>query len=70
MNREDRITKFSPGNEIANFLACTREMAIVIGSNLFVHAGILPSIVNRYNVDDLNNILSLYLLDELIILTI
>lgn len=65
MNREDRLTKFSPGHEIANFLACTRKMAIVIGSNLFVHAGILPSIVNRYNVDDLNNILSLYLLDEL-----
>ena len=56
---------FKPGHDIANFLACTRQMALIIGSNLFVHAGIVPEIVNKYSVKDLNRILSLYLLDEL-----
>lgn len=61
----DRYVQFSPGNEIANFLGCTRKMALIIGSNLFVHAGILPEIVEKYSVDDLNTLLSLYLFDEL-----
>lgn len=56
---------FSPGNPISEFLACTRQMALIIGSNLFVHAGILPSIAKKYSVKNLNQILSLYLFDEL-----
>ena len=56
---------FSPGNNIANFLACTRKTALIIGNNLFVHAGILPKIAKKYNVDDINYILSLYLFKEL-----
>ena len=39
---------FSPGNPISEFLACTRQMALIIGSNLFVHAGVLPSIAKKY----------------------
>jgi|SaaInlStandDraft_7_1057024.scaffolds.fasta_scaffold00345_28 hypothetical protein len=62
---KDRYEEFSPGNNIANFLACTRKMALIIGSNLFVHAGILPEIVEKYSVNDLNTLLSLYLFDEL-----
>lgn len=62
---EKRIQLFKPGNEIANFLACTRKMALIIGSNLFVHAGIVPEMVRKYNIDDMNLLLSLYLLDEL-----
>ena len=62
---EGRKVAFSPGNDMANFLACTRQMALVIGSNLFVHAGIVPQIARKYKVDDLNKILTLYLLDEL-----
>ncbi len=56
---------FAPGNDLANFLACTRQMALIIGSNLFVHAGIVPDIARKYNVDDLNKLLTLYLLGEL-----
>ena len=56
---------FSPGNKIANFLACTRKTALIIGNNLFVHAGIVPAIANKYNVDDINSILGLYLMNEL-----
>jgi hypothetical protein len=56
---------FAPGNPISNFLACTRQVALIIGSNLFVHAGILPSIATKYKIDDINKLMSLYLFDKL-----
>jgi hypothetical protein len=62
---EARVEKFKPGNELAEFLACTRKMVLIIGSNLFVHAGIVPEMVKKYNIDDMNKLLSLYLLDEI-----
>lgn len=54
---------FAPGNDISEFMACTRQMALIIGKNLFAHAGVLPKIAKKYNVTRLNQILSLYLLD-------
>lgn len=62
---EGRKYAFSPGNELANFLGCTRQFALIIGSNLFVHAGMTKEIMDKYNIEDLNSILSLYLFDEL-----
>lgn len=62
---ENRKKDFTPGNKLANFLACTRLMALVIGSNLFVHAGIVEEISKKYSIEDLNMILSLYLFNEL-----
>ena len=62
---ENRKLAFKPGNKIANFLACTRKMALVIGSNLFVHAGIVPEIQAKYQINDMNKILTLFLLGEL-----
>lgn len=56
---------FSPGNPISDFLACTRQLALIIGSNLFVHAGVLPSIAKKYSVKNLNQLMSLYLFDKL-----
>ena len=56
---------FSPGNPIANFLGCTRQLSLIIGSNLFVHAGVLPKIAEKYNVQDMNKILFLYLKNKL-----
>ena len=56
---------FKPGNYIADFLACTRQMSLMIGSNLFVHAGILPKIAKKYSIENLNKLLALYLWDEL-----
>ena len=53
---------FKPGNTIASFLACTRKMALKIGSNLFVHGGIVNNINNMYNLNDMNGALKLYLL--------
>ncbi len=62
---EARKFVFQPGNKIANFLACTRKMALIIGSNLFVHAGMVPQMISKYKVDDMNKLLTLFLLDEL-----
>ena len=56
---------FKPGNKIANFLACTRRTALVIGKNLFIHAGIVPEIAKKYSVNDINRIVALYLFDKL-----
>jgi hypothetical protein len=56
---------FQPGNIVSNFLACTRKMVLIIGSNLFVHAGIVPEIADKYSIKDLNRLMNLYLWDEL-----
>jgi len=63
--KDARKWAFTCGNPIANYLGCTRKMGLIIGSNLFTHAGILPHIAKKYNVNELNQILSLYLWNEL-----
>ena len=60
-----RLWAFKPGNPISEFLACTRQVAIIIGTNLFVHAGILPSIAKKYNISTINKLMSLYLFNKL-----
>lgn len=62
---EARKYMFAPGNPIADFLGCTRQLSLIIGSNLFVHAGILPEIAKKYEIQDMNQIISLYLWDKL-----
>jgi len=62
---EARAYAFKPGNEMSEFLACTRQVALIIGSNLFVHGGILPEIAKKYNVQNINKLMSLYLWDKL-----
>ena len=63
---EARMWAFEPGNPLAEFLACTRKLVLKIGSNLFVHAGILPEIAEKYNdISEMNNILSMYLFNLL-----
>lgn len=42
---------FKPGNEFGKLLGCTRMPAVIIGSNLFVHAGIISSFVRKYGLD-------------------
>ena len=65
-NMEARKWAFKPGNPVAEFIACTRKLALIIGNNLFVHAGIVPEIARKYNnIGDLNKLLSLYLWDRL-----
>jgi hypothetical protein len=40
-----RIHSFKPGNEYAMFMGCTRLPAVIIGSNLFAHAGIVNELI-------------------------
>lgn len=44
---EARKHAFKPGNEYGKFLGCTRNATVIIGSNLFVHAGIVDTLVNE-----------------------
>jgi len=52
---------FSPGNPIANFLACSRFGVLIIGSNLFVHAGLVPSFSKEYKPEFVNKIIRKWL---------
>lgn len=66
IDMDARSWAFKPGNPIADFLACTRKLVLLIGSTLFVHAGVLPEIAKKYkNLGDINNIMSLYLWKKL-----
>jgi hypothetical protein len=46
---EIRKQAFQPGNEYGKFLGCTRNATVVIGSNLFVHAGIIDKLIEEFN---------------------
>ena len=62
---EARKKAFKPGNPIANFLACSKFGVLIIGSNLFVHAGMIPEISKDYTPHDINKIIKNYLLNKL-----
>lgn len=47
-----RAHAFAPGNEIGKLLGCTRLPAVIIGQNLFVHAGIINSIVELLKIHE------------------
>ena len=55
---------FSNGNDLANFLGCTRYGILMIGSNIFVHGGLIPDLFESYTMDDINNIIRLWLFGE------
>lgn len=48
---ERRIRAFAPGNELSEFLACTRLSAVKIGRNLFVHGGFVPEYLMKAEID-------------------
>lgn len=60
---------FSPGNKWAKFLACTNIGCMIIGSFLFVHAGIVPQFIADLNIKTnkdltkINHLVRLWLLD-------
>jgi len=61
---EARTYLFKRGNKYANMMACTRQTAVIIGSNLFVHAAIVPKLAKIYNVKDINVMIRKWLLKE------
>jgi hypothetical protein len=42
-----RKSAFKPGAPVAKMLACSRSSVMVIGSNMFIHAGVLPVLARR-----------------------
>ena len=60
-----RAHAFKPGNEYAVRLACTRQAALIIGSWLFVHAGVLPELSKKMNVKQINLVVRKWLLGQL-----
>jgi hypothetical protein len=63
--KQARKFAFKPGNEYAVRLACTRNTALIIGSFLFVHAGVLPNLAENLSIDKLNKIIRDYLLGNI-----
>jgi hypothetical protein len=41
-----RVHAFKPGNEYGMYMGCTRLPAVIIGSNLFAHAGLVNELIN------------------------
>ena len=48
---EARKYSFRPGNEYSKFLACSRVGAVIIGSNLFVHAGLIDHFITQMGIE-------------------
>jgi Calcineurin-like phosphoesterase len=53
---EGRIHAFAAGNQYAKMLGCTRYPAVIIGSNIFVHAGIIDGLINDMNIKDASDL--------------
>jgi hypothetical protein len=54
--KDARIHAFAPGNQYAKLMGCTRLPAVVIGANIFVHAGIIDSILDDIELRNLNDL--------------
>ena len=50
--KEARTHAFAPANEIGVMLGCTRLPCVVIGSNLFVHAGIINRLIDKLEINE------------------
>jgi len=54
-NMEERIDQYKPGNSMALRMGCTRTGVVVIGSNIFVHGGIILSLLQKFGMDKSSN---------------
>lgn len=53
---EARIHAFKPGNDLATMIGCTRLPAVVIGSHLFVHAGIVNGLIDQLGLSEMEDL--------------
>lgn len=51
-----------PGGKIARMLACSTVTILKIGSWMFSHAGVLPSISSKYKLEQINGIIREFIL--------
>lgn len=61
-SEEERKQAFSPGNGLAQHLACKTNSIIKIGSWIFSHTGVLPEIAFQYSISDVNQLVREFLL--------
>lgn len=50
-NLENRKKDFAPGGKYGKLMGCTRMSSLIIGDWLFVHAGITPEFIRKFNLD-------------------
>jgi len=53
---EGRIHAFKAGNEIGKMIGCTRLPAVIIGSNIFAHAGFIDDLIKEINLKNINGL--------------
>lgn len=53
--RDARIHAFKPGNQYAKMMGCTRLPAVIVGSNIFVHAGIIDALIDEISLKGLSD---------------
>ena len=53
--QEARVHAFQPGKEYGKMLGCSRLPAIIIGSNIFVHAGIVDGLINDIKLNGIED---------------
>jgi hypothetical protein len=57
--------KYAFRESINEKLACTRQSAVIVGSFIFVHGGIVPELAKKYKVEDINRYVREWLLKKL-----
>jgi hypothetical protein len=50
-----RVHAFKPGNQYGKYLGCTRLPAVIIGSNIFVHAGLVDGLISSIGLTGNND---------------
>lgn len=45
--KDGRYEAFEQGGPFSKMMACTRHSTVIVGSHIFVHAGILPALITR-----------------------
>ena len=59
-----RTKAFERGGNISKIYATKKKSIVTIGSYLFVHGGLSHQLCNKYNIADINNVVSKWLLKE------
>jgi hypothetical protein len=63
---EKRKEFFKIGNEFSQYLACTRQSVLIIGSNLFVHAGLNGEFAKKgISIEQINDTVREWLLNKI-----
>ena len=54
--KEARAYAFAPGNELGKMMGCTRLPAVIIGSHLMVHAGIIDGLIKELGLSQISDL--------------